>query len=66
MTFLFVLSIYSYKPIKNIKMSDWRERKPIYVSPNVLSDFKTYCKSNGLKMGFTLDKIVIEFLNKQK
>lgn len=47
-------------------MSDWKEKKPIYVSPNVLSDFKTYCKNNGLKMGFTLDKIVLEFLKNQK
>lgn len=47
-------------------MSDWRERKPIYVLPNVLSDFKTYCKDNGLKMGFTLDKVIMEYIKNQK
>lgn len=47
-------------------MSDWREKKPIYVSPEVLSEFKQYCKDNGLKMGFTLDKVVTEFLKNKK
>lgn len=66
MTFLFFLYIYWYKPTKTKKMSNWREKRPIYVSPNVLRDFKEYCKSNGLKMGFVLDKVVTEFLNNKK
>lgn len=44
---------------------DYKLRKPVQISPNVLKDFKHYCKENGLKMGFTLDKIIVEYIKNQ-
>lgn len=38
--------------------------KATYIYEETLDRFKTYCKSNGLMMNFTLDKILNEWLDK--
>jgi len=46
--------------------ANWRDRKPIHVSPEVLSGYKNFCKKKGLKMGHTLDKLIMSFIEKNK
>jgi len=42
------------------------EKKPIHVDARTRDRFKDYCKDNGLKMGFVLNKILISYLNQQE
>jgi hypothetical protein len=41
------------------------EKRPIHVDGITRDRFKDYCKKNGLKMGFVLNKILISYLNQQ-
>ena len=47
-------------------MENYRDRKPVHISPMVLKEYKDYCKLHALKMGYTLDKIIVEYINRQK
>lgn len=40
--------------------------KATYIEKDTAERFKTYCKSNGLMMNFTLDRIVNEWLDKKE
>ena len=42
------------------------KNKAMYMSGETALRFKTYCKNNGLMMGFVIEKIVNEWLDKQE
>ena len=48
------------------KNADYKDRKPVHISPDVLKQYKNFCKINGLKMGHTLDKLIMSFIENNK
>ena len=41
-----------------------KDTRAMYVSNETRKRFKEYCMENGIKMGFALDKIINDWLDK--
>ena len=42
------------------------KRKTLYVSAETLKRYKLFCVNNGYKMGFLIDTVINEWLDKEE
>lgn len=58
--------IHIFIGINLLKKNIMENLKATYIGKETAERFKSYCKNNGLMMNFTLDRILVEWLDKKE